>query len=401
MALYKCKVVDGDGNRKILKIQSQNETEAIKYLRQNNYLLIEVKETFLLFDPESFNKSKIKSKDLSVFCKQMYSMLKAGVTIVSALEILRVQTENKFFKKLINKMYEDLLKGKTFSEALTAHKNFFPDIFISMIEAGEVSGNIDTIMNRLSVFFEKENKIENKIKSALTYPIVLAVISVLVVVFLLITVMPMFASMYESSGATLPWITRALLGLSYIVSKYYYLIAIIIFVLVLAILELLKKPNIKYKVDYYKLHVPVIKNLELKVVTLRFTRTLSTLLGSGVPLLQSLDTVSGVTGNYYVKSKIIEAKEDVRKGMALSTPLKRQGIFAPMVYSMIKIGEDSGTIEEILDKTADFYDEEVDRAVDLLTDMIEPAMIVLMAIVIGFIVLAMVTPMFGMFELIQ
>jgi len=192
-----------------------------------------------------------------------------------------------------------------------------------------------------------------------------------------------------------------LINFSNALKQYWYIFILALLVIIVGISALMKNSKVKYKEDYYKLKIPVVKNLALKVATSRFTRTLSTLMGSGVPLLQALDTVSGVTGNTYIGSKIIEAKEDVRKGMALSQPLKQQGVFPPMVHSMIKIGEDSGSIEEILDKTADFYDEEVDTAVQRLTTMLEPIMIVFMAIIIGFIVIAMVTPMFDIVKTVQ
>lgn len=400
MSKFKCSVVDYSGKKLKINHDAETKAEVIEYLKQNNYTIIDVKELAGSVNIKVYSK-KIKAKDLSVFCKQLYAMLKAGVTIVNSLDILRQQTENKRLVQLIGDMYEDLQKGNTFSEALSHHKDVFPHIFISMVEAGELSGNIDIIMERLSVHFEKEFKIENKIKGAMTYPIILAIVSVTVVIFLLTTIMPTFVDMYASSGVELPKITQWMIALSEWLKNYWYLMIIGIMAIVFAVSALNKNEKVKLKKDYYKLYIPVVKNFILKVATSRFTRTLSTLLGSGVPLLQALETVSGVTGNTYIGSKILEAKEDVRKGQPLSKPLKQQGIFPPMVHSMIKIGEDSGSIEEILDKTADFYDEEVDTAVTRLTSMIEPVMIVIMAIIIGFIVIAMVSPMFDMVQTVQ
>ena len=401
MTSYKCSVVDQTGKKRKITHIAESKAEVIDYLKKNNYVIINIDKDRGSINLNRLNRKKIKSKDLAVFCKQLYAMLKAGVTIVSSLEILKQQTENKNLAKIIGRMYEDLQKGNTFSEVLARHQGVFPSIFISMVEAGEISGNIDIIMDRLANHFEKEYKIENKIKSAMIYPIILAIVSIVVVTFLLTTIMPTFVDMYSSSGVELPRITQIMISMSETIKNYWYIILAVIAVIVLLISSLGKKPEIRLKEDYYKLQIPVVKNLLLKVATSRFTRTLSTLIGSGVPLLQALDAVSGVTGNTYIGSKILEAKEDVRKGAALSQPLRQQGLFPPMVHSMVKIGEDSGSLEEILDKTADFYDEEVETAITRLTTMLEPLMIILMAIIIGFIVIAMVMPMFDMVSTVQ
>ncbi|WP_312814504.1 type II secretion system F family protein [Sedimentibacter sp.] len=401
MAVYKCSVVDQSGKKRKISRDAESKSEVIDYLKQNDYIIIDINKSEGSVSLNGFNSGRIKSKDLAVFCKQLYAMLKAGVTIVNSLDILRQQTENKRLAKIIGFLYEDLQKGNTFSESLSHHKDAFPSILISMVEAGELSGNLDVIMNRLAIHFEKEYKIENKVKGAMTYPIILIFVSIAVVIFLLTTIMPTFVEMYSSSGIALPKVTEVMISISNGLKNYWYIIGFFILALVLLISAINKNENIKIKGDYFKLQIPVVKNLILKVATSRFTRTLSTLMGSGVPLLQALETVSGVTGNTYIKSKILEAKEDVRRGHALSQPLKRQGVFPPMVHSMIKIGEDSGSIEEILDKTADFYDEEVDTAVTRLTAMLEPMMIVFMAVIIGFIVIAMVTPMFDMVQAVQ
>jgi len=400
MAAYKCSVIDQSGKKQKIKHNAESKTEVIDYLKQNRYTIINIDKIDSI-DLNRASSKRIKSKDLSVFCKQLFAMLRAGVTIVSGLDILKQQTENKRLAKIIAQLYDDLQKGNTFSEALSNHKNAFPSIFISMVEAGELSGNIDVIMDRLSTHFEKEYKIENKIKSAMTYPAILAIVSISVVVFLLTTIMPTFVEMYTSSGVPLPGVTMVLINLSNALKNYWFIFVFGIIIIVFGISLLQKNTRVKLKEDYYKLKLPIVKGLALKVATSRFTRTLSTLMGSGVPLLQALDTVSGVTVNTFIGSKILEAKEDVRRGLALSQPLKQQGVFPPMVHNMIKIGEDSGSIEEILDKTADFYDEEVDTAVQRMTAMLEPIMIVFMAIIIGFIVIAMVTPMFDMVQTVQ
>ncbi len=401
MAVYKCSVMDYMGKRHKMNIIEDSMAEAVEYLKQSGYVIIDVKKTKSILKLNMTKCSKIKSRDLFVFCRQIYTMIKAGVTIAESLEILKQQTENKTFANIIGQMYKDLQKGNTFSEVLHNQNIVFPEIFINMVEAGESSGNIDVIMNRLSNHFEKEYKIENKVKSAMIYPMLLAIICIFVVIFILTTIMPTFVEIYSSSGVELPKTTQIMIAVSEALKNYWYIFVMSISVIIFAVLEISKNENIKLKEDYYKLKIPVLKNLVIKIAASRFTRTLSTLMGSGVHLLQALETVSGVTGNTYIGSKIMEAREDVMKGLTLSQNLMQQGIFPPMVHYMIKIGEDSGYIEEILDKTADFYDEEVDTAVTNLTALIEPIMIVLMAIIIGFIVISMVAPMFDMIKIVQ
>lgn len=400
MISYKCNVIDLKGKKFNITHNAASKKDVIDYLKLNKFTVVAIK------DRDRVNIGiiafrQIKSKDLAVFCKQISAMLKAGVTLVSCLDILKQQTENKRLKEYIRLMHEDLQKGNTFSESLCKYKGAFPKIFISMVEAGELSGNIDVIMDRLSMHYEKENKIENKIKSAMTYPIILSIVCIAVVVFLLTSVMPTFVEMYVSSGVSLPKLTSIIINVGNFIKKFWFLIILGIAIFASAIYFIGKIPRVKLKKDYLKLRIPLVKKLIVKIAASRFSRTLPTLLGSGVGLINALETVSGVTGNMYVGKKIAEVKEDVRRGLPLSVLLEQQRIFPPMVYYMIKIGEDSGSIEEVLDKTADFYDEEIDTAIQRLTTMIEPLMIIVMAIVIGFIVISMVLPMFEMVKTIR
>jgi type IV pilus assembly protein PilC len=400
MLSYKCNVIDISGKKQIISHTADSRKDVIDFLKLRKFTVIKIKHKQTL-DLQKFTSRKVKSKDLALFCKQIHAMLKAGVTIVNILEILKQQTESKGLREYIRLMHEELKKGSTFSETLRQRKGAFQDIFISMVEAGELSGNIDVIMDRLSKHYEKEYKIENKIKSAMTYPVILSFVCTAVVIFLLTSIMPTFIEMYVSSGVSLPKLTMMMINIGNLIKRFWLLIVLWIFAFTFIISYILKIPKIKIKKDYIKLKSPLVKNLIIKVAASRFSRTLSTLLGSGATLLNALDTVSGVTGNLYVCNKILEIKEDVRRGLPLSVLLQQQRIFPPMVYYMIKIGEDSGSIEEVLDKTADFYDEEIETAIQRLTTLLEPIMIVVMAIVIGFIVISMVLPMFEMVKTVQ
>lgn len=398
MPIYKYTVINKQGKKKTSTYKANSEKEIASMLREQNNIILKIEKTK---NERSISFSrKITPKDFAVFCRQFQAMLNAGVPIINCLDIIIQQTTNKRFKEIISDIYESLQKGFTLSESLGKHDKVFPTIFISMIEAGEVSGNIDVIMDRLAVHFEKEYKINNKIKSAMTYPAVIAVVATAVVIFLLTSVMPTFLGMFQSSGIELPTITKALLNISNFIKNRWYFIIIAIIAVIISYRILLKNKNNRIIRDKIKLKIPVIKNISLKVATSRFTRTLSTLLSSGVPLISSLEIVSKVTGNEYIESILIDSKEEVKKGINLSSPLNKFNVFQPMVISMIKIGEDSGSLDEILGVTASFYDEEVDVAVNKLTTIMEPIMLVIMAIVVGFIVVGMLLPMFDMFNIV-
>ncbi|HOK63241.1 MAG TPA: type II secretion system F family protein [Soehngenia sp.] len=391
---YKYVALTKDGFKITGSMESTSETEVINMIKTNNYLPVSIErdiESEAKF--ELFSK-KVKKKDLAVFCRQFYTMLDAGINIVNSLDILSAQTENKTLKKAIKDVAENVQKGITLSEAMKMYPKVFPTILINMVEAGEVSGNLDTILERMAVHFEKENKTENKVRSSMVYPIVLMIVSVAVVIFMLIFILPTFVGMFEGSDTPLPLPTRILIGLSDFLKSYWYIFIGIVALLVFGITSFINSENGRRLFDGIKLKLPIIKGTTVKIVTSRFTRTLSTLMSSGIPLLRSMEVVSRVVNNKVVEEKLISGIEDIRRGVPLSRMIRDVEIFPPMVDSMVKIGEESGALDDILLKTADFYDEEVDVALTRLTSMLEPLMIVFMALIIGFIVIAMYLPMF-------
>lgn len=403
MTLYKCRVFNGSGERHLLKIDGYSEEDILAELRKNNFIVTDIKKRRKLSERINITQKsgKIKLKELSMFCRQMNSMLKSGINIVKCIDILSIQTEERNFRTVLKNMNKKLQTGSSFSEAVESSNEVFPAMFLSMIQAGELSGNLELVMGRLAVQYKKEYKTESKVKSAMTYPIVLAVVATVVVVFLLIYVMPTFVDLYESSGVTLPYVTRILLMLSSWLQNYWQYIALVLLSAVLIITRLMKNKNVRYKIDSFKLRIPLYRTLKVKLAASRFSRTLSTLVESGVPLLSGLEAVSAVVGNECIKRLILCAREDVRKGSSLSFSIESNSVFPPMVYNMVKIGEESGELEDILNKTADFYDEEVENTIKKLVALIEPVMIVLMAVIIGFIMLAMITPMFDMVNTVQ
>ncbi|SDY47565.1 type IV pilus assembly protein PilC [Proteiniborus ethanoligenes] len=380
---------------------ANGEHEVLAMLKSNDYIPISIELNKDSSSSPSVLTPRVKKKDIAVFCRQFYTMLNAGVSIVKSLDILEKQTENKLLKKVSGIVYGDVQKGLTLSEAMKKHPNVFPSLLINMVEAGEVSGNLDTIMERMSNHYEKENKIENKIKVAMVYPIALGIASIAVVIFLLVAVMPTFVGMFESSGVELPGPTKLLLNVSDSLQNHWYIHLIVVLAMVFGLNYFRKMDSGRLFLDGLKLRIPIIKRANTMIITSRFTRTLSTLLSSGIPLLQAMEVVAKIVDNKLVGNRLEYSKEEVRKGIPLSRAIKDINIFPPMVDSMIKIGEESGSLDDILNKSADFYDEEVETSLQKMAAMMEPLLIVFMAVVVGFIVIAMALPMFDMVNTVQ
>lgn len=381
--------------------EANSEQEVLAMLRNNEYMPVSIEHKVEEKPVSSYFTKKVTKKDVAVYCRQFYTMLNAGVTIVKCLAILEAQTENKLMRNATKTTFDDVQKGMTLSEAMRKHERVYPSLLVNMVEAGEVSGSLDVIMERMAIHYEKENKIENKIKGAMIYPIVLGVVSIAVVVFLLVAVMPTFIGMFESSGVELPAPTKILLNISNSLKNQWYIYLAFIIILILGIGYFGRQESGRLFIDSLKLRIPVVKDTNIKVATSRFTRTLSTLLSSGIPLLQGLDVVAKILNNKFLSIKLENAKEEVRKGVPLSRTIKAIKVFPPMVDSMIKIGEESGSLDEILNKSADFYDEEVEVAIQKMTEMLQPILIVIMALIVGFIVIAMALPMFDMVNTVQ
>lgn len=379
-----------------------DKAEILKMVREKQYhptMIKEVAESKEIKILDFFQRVKVK--DIAVFCRQFHAMLSAGVAIIQCLDILKQQTENTRFKAVIAEVSEDVRKGNSFSSSLKTHRETFPEILINMVEAGEVSGNLDSVMNRMATHFEKENKIKTKIKGTMIYPIVLSCVAVAVIIFLLTFVMPTFIGMFESSGVELPGPTRMLIAMSNLLRNYWYIMLLVIAGIVYMTGRYLKTDKGRYAFDSFKLKIPIVKGSLRKIATAHFTRTLSILISSGIPLLQAMQVVARVVGNKVISNAILDVREELQKGAGLSEPIRRIGIFPPMVDSMIKIGEESGTLSEILEKTASFYDDEVEAELQRLVALIEPLLIVIMGFAVGFIVISIALPMFDMMKTVK
>jgi type IV pilus assembly protein PilC len=402
MPVFKYSAVNNTGEVIQGRYTAGDKVEILRMIREKQYHPTMIKELVEGKDIKSFDfLNRVKIKDIAVFCRQFHAMLNAGVAIIQCLEILKQQTENKKLKAVITEVCENVRKGNSFSESLKSHRDIFPEILVNMVEAGEVSGTLDSVMNRMAVHFEKDNKIKTKIKGTMVYPIILSIVAVGVIIFLLTFVMPTFIGMFESSGVKLPAPTRLLLAMSNGIRGYWYIFLLIIAGTVYIVRRYITTDKGRYAFDGFKLKIPVINTTLKKIATARFTRTLSTLMSSGIPLLQAMEVVARVVGNKVVATGIMNAREELQKGAGLAGPIKKMGIFPPMVDSMIKIGEESGTLDEILEKTANFYDDEVEAELQKLVTLIEPLLIVVMGGAVGFIVISIALPMFDMLQTVK
>lgn len=397
---YRYKAIGADGAR-IEGVQTaHSEIQILELLRNNKQVPISIEEISNISKDVNLSSrfNKVKLKDISIFCRQFFTMLNAGVTILNVLEILKNQTLNKRLQVVIHEIHEKVQKGMSLSEAMGEFKKDFPDLLINMVAVGEVSGNLDGIMERMAIHFDKEYRTTEKVKSAMVYPVVLAIVAISVVTFLLVAVMPTFVGMFQSSGVELPLPTRILLTLSNALIEYGLFIVIAFGGIFMFIKAVINTPKGQFAIDQMKLKLPVVKALNKMIITTRFTRTMSMLVASGVPLIQSLEVVAKVVQNKVVEKSMHHAITEVKKGISLSIPLKEMGHFPVMVHYMVGIGEESGSLDDILSRTATFYDEELETTIARTMALIEPIMIVVMAILIGSIAIAMVMPMFDMMK---
>lgn len=340
---------------------------------------------------------KLKLESIAIFCRQFATMLNSGITVVKCLDILYHQAETKRLKTALLDLYEAIKKGNSLSSAMQEQGNMFPGLLINMIQSGEASGKLDDVMLSMSTHFEKEKILRNKIKAAMIYPITLIIVAVVVVAILLIKVVPTFMDMFGSSG-NLPTSTQILLGISAFLQSFWWLVLIFLVLVIIGFTLLMKQPKFKIVIDRIKTKIPKIGKLLMIILTARFARTVSTLYSSGVPIIDSIRISGGVLGNLYIASKLETAIEEIKKGVTLSQALTSIGIFPTMFCSMVYIGEESGTLDDILSKTADFYDEDSSAAITKMVALMEPCLIVVLGLIVAFIVVSVAEPMFGMYD---
>ncbi|MBA2725557.1 MAG: type II secretion system F family protein, partial [Actinobacteria bacterium] len=345
---------------------------------------------------------KVKLRDLAIFSRQFATMINSGLSLLRALNILSQQTENKLLARTIGTIRDDVERGSSLSASMSKHPKVFNNLFVAMVRAGETGGQLDTVLMRVADNYEADYKLRQKVKSAMTYPIVVAGIAFLLVTVMLLFVVPTFANMFTGLGGELPLPTKILLILS---RGAKFIVPLSILGMIVGFIALKRarraSADVRLRTDQFKLAVPVFGDLFQKVAVSRFTRTLALLLRAGVPVLQALDIVSESTGNEVLARAADDVKESVRSGETIATPLSKHDVFPPMVVQMISVGEDTGALDNMLDKVADFYDQEVESTTESLTALIEPIMIAVLGGIVGAMVIALYMPMFKIFDLIK
>jgi type IV pilus assembly protein PilC len=345
---------------------------------------------------------KIKDKDIVVFTRQFATMINAGLPLVQALEILSTQVENKTFGKTIAQIKTDVESGLTYADALKKHPRIFSDLYVNMVAAGEAGGVLDTILNRLAAYIEKAMKLKKKVKGAMVYPAVVTTVAVLVIVIIMLFVVPTFSKMFTQLGGTLPLPTRMVIGMSNFIAGVGGLITVVVIIgVAVFITQFRRTENGKRIIDSILLKVPIFGALLSKVAVAKFTRTLGTLVSSGVPILDCLEITAKTSGNKVVEYSILDVRKEVVGGKTLADPIKKAKVFPPMVTHMVAVGESTGALDAMLSKIADFYDDEVDNAVSNLTAMMEPMLMIFLGTTVGFIVIAMYLPIFKLITLIK
>ncbi|MDR1560174.1 MAG: type II secretion system F family protein [Clostridiales bacterium] len=396
---FKFKSVDNNGRMYSGTMAAASESEIISIIRGRQQRIIQLDlEQEKAKDVElPFLKEKVKVADLTMFCKQLSTMLKAGVPVNRALDIQTNQTVNKTLKDALTQVSYSIKQGLPLSKAMRQFPDIFPVLLLNMIEAGELTGKLDEVLARMYVHYAKENKINSKMKGAMIYPIVLACLTVAVMVLMLTVVMPMFSEMFSSSDSPLPLPTRIMLGLSNSLRNYWYVYIAVVSGAIYGFKQFVATKGGRRVFDSVKLNLPVVKGLMAQIITARFTRTLSTLLASGVSIIKALESATEITNNVIVMGEMGGVINEVKKGIPVSSLLRRVSVFPPMMVSMLSIGEETGAVDDMLAKTADYYDEELESAIGKLVSLLEPAMILFMGVAIGLVVLAMYLPMFDMF----
>lgn len=398
MPKFKYRAMSSLGEKIDAECEAASRNEVISMITSNGYYPLKIEEVIQSKEIEINIFTKVTLKDISIFCRQFYTMIDAGVTINRSLNILANQTPNKKLREAIKNIEEDVAKGDILSVAMKKHNDVFPMLLINMIEVGEVTGNLDEIMLRMANQYEKENKINNKVKVAMTYPMVLAVVAVLVVGVMMTFVMPKFLDIFSDMGTELPFVTKLLISISDFMAKKALLIWPTVLLICVGISMYFKTDAGIYTLSAIKLKAPILDKLNQKIIVSRFTRTLSVLLSSGIPMIKALELISEVVGNKLAENEIISMKENVVMGDGLYNSMKNSDIFPEMLSTMVSIGEEAGSLDEILSKTADFYDDELESQIQITAAMIEPLLIVFMGIIIGFIVLSIMMPMTNMYD---
>lgn len=397
------RALTGDGIVQAGDMTAKSESEVLNKIRSLGHTPIKVQEKA---QPSrkvsvSLSRHKVKLGDLKVFCKQLETMLNAGMSLHGSLDILSEQSDSKQLRAILKEVNIAIQKGASLSEAMSRFPDTFPELMISLTEAGEKSGRLDQVMGRLAIQYEREAKVKNKMRNAMIYPAVLGIVTVFALAVIMVFVVPTFVDIFESNDVPLPFITKVVIALSKFISQYWWLILSLVLCAVIAIRAYYKTPSGRRYFDKKKMTFFLIKKSIVRINAALFTRTLSTLLSAGVPLIDSLVSAGATTSNMIIVDTMEDITANLRKGGTMSKLLEESKLFPSMMTSMIAVGEESGSLDEMLMKTADFYDEELEDAMQKLVASIEPVMIIIMGVLIGFLVAAVMLPIFGMSSTVQ
>ena len=391
--------VDKRGKEKRGSLEAETRERALEQLKAEGLIPVSVREQGALNKEIDFSiGKKVKPRDLSVFCRQFVSITQAGVPMKEALQMLSEQTENKWLKRAISEVLLNVEKGNTLADSMRSQPDIFPPMLVNMVEAGEQSGSLEMAFSRMAVHFEKEAKLKATIKKATIYPIILVIAAIGVIAVMLLFVIPIFIDMFADLDIEMPAITMFVMNSSKWMTSHWYVVLAIIVGVVVAYKLIYKTTQGRLTIDRIKMKMPLFGKLTVKTACSQFARTMSTLLMSGISTIDALETTSKIVSNIHYTNAMLKAREEVMKGIPLSEPLEASGIFPPMVYHMTGIGEETGNVEEMLEKMADYYDEEVEMTTQSVLAAMEPLIIVFMALVVGTLVIAVVSPIGAMYN---
>lgn len=399
MPTYQYNAKDKNGRSVVGTLDAPSEAEAANLLHNKELLVLALKETKK--KALTSKGARVKLDELVVFSRQLATMIDAGIPLVQALGILVEQIDNKGLRNVVAIVRQDIEAGMSFCDALAKHPSVFSELYVNMTKAGEASGMLNEVLDRLSSYLEKASALNRKVKSSLVYPAVVVTMAMLITAVLLLKVVPTFKGIFDSLGGTLPLPTRILIGVSDLLKSFFIPTAAILFILGFLFQRYIATEKGRYNFDAQKLRLPVLGALFRKVAVAKFSRTFSTLIKSGVSVLNALDIVGKTAGNKMVEKSVSNCRTAVREGESIAQPLSKGNVFPPIVCRMIGVGEQTGQLEKMLTKIADFYDEQVDAAVSSLTSLIEPLVIAVLGVVIGGIVISLFLPIFKITELIN
>ena len=400
MNTYQYSAKDKNGYTIVGMIDAASEAEVAEALHKKELIVISIKPAPKKAVKARAKIKKVKLEDLVIFSRQLATMIDAGIPLVHALGILAEQTESAKLKEVVSLVRQDIEGGMSFCDALAKHPAVFSELFINMAKAGETSGMLDEVLDRLAAYLEKQAALVRKIRSSLVYPTVVIIMAILITALLLLKVVPTFKGIFSTLGGQLPLPTQILIGISEFLQRRFVLFMIMVIVIGFVFKRYISTPKGRFKFDFYKLKAPVLGPLFRKIAVAKFSRTFCTLVKSGVAILNALDIVSKTAGNKVIEEAVLSCTRGVRDGEPISQPLSKSGVFPPMVCRMINVGEQTGQLEKMLSKIADFYEDQVDAAAAALTSLIEPLVIAILGIIIGGIVISLFLPIFKITELI-